>query len=204
MPSHPLLKPVLLLLALLALTLTGCATGSTGGQSSGTATVSASPTATAIIVDGVRYQRVTDTMFGFQLDIPADATHTQSQTLSQTNGDSNQWDNASGREIIFGGATTGIYPNQCPQVILGAKVVTVGPGITGYQQDTLTVGSHPSGGVGGPSISVEFVSNGSLISFSLAGPMPRDTFLQRYGAIWQHMLASFTPGSYVNPHPVCS
>lgn len=203
MRSLSIIKPTLLLLALLTVVITGCATNSAAGQSSGTAT--ASPTTTPIIVNGVRYQRVTDKMFGFQLDIPAEVTHIESNTVSQTNGDYNLWDTVSGLGITFGGATTGIYPNQCPQAIPDAKAVIVGSGITGYQQDTLSPpGPHPSGSVPSPSISVTFLSDGNLISFTLADTGQRNTFLQRNGAIWAHMLASFTPGSYVNPHPVCS
>jgi len=209
-----LLGPVLLV-ALLA----GCGQGTTSisGAAAASPTVAISPTATArptatpFYVDGVGYQRVTDSMFGFSFAIPADAQYLSANPQPPgIEGDSVTWSDAdtnqsNGFDVDFGGATSGYAANQCPQAIPGATVVTVGPGIKGYQSNNLVVGSTPQGAAGIPSISVSLVSNGVVIGIKLLPATHGDSsnITERYMGIWREMLASFTPGTVVNPNPPC-
>ncbi len=183
---------------------TGC--GSLGGSPT---TGSATPTPTPIVVDGVTYTTVTDAMFGFQIDLPVELKHQQTLSEPATGGDFNAWTGtlpgAVGEvDVRFGGNTTGVYANQCPQAIPDATTVTVGSGLTGYQtENLLTATPPPQAASGGPLLSVGFVAKGVVIGMTLDGTPPGDTFMQRDGGIWQHMLASFKPGSYVNATPPC-
>jgi hypothetical protein len=77
--------------------------------------------------------------------------------------------------------------NICPR---GGTAVTVGPGITGQQQTdvppTPTGPSQPF-----PYVMVSFVFHGVAIRIQLSAPQADpQTFLTRYGGLWQHVLAS--------------
>lgn len=187
--------------------ITGC--GSLGGN---TTTVSATPTPTPIVVDGVTYMTVTDAMFGFSIDIPTGMRKVNVEALPSTGGDVVTWSGTvpTSSDTIgvgYGGASTGLYPNECPQGLPEATAVPVGHGITGYETNNLTLPSTPPPGGQGtpPSITVTFLSQGVVINFGLSATSPYGyaAFMQRYGSIWQHMLASFKPGSYVNATPLC-
>ncbi len=198
-------QSVVLLAALLVLFASGCSLGN--GSKSSTTTLA---TPTPIVIDGVAFMTVSDAMFGFRLDIPQRLQKLQAVPEPSTGGDFNLWqgqypDPLGSIDIRFGGDTSGLYPNQCPQGIPDATPVIVGAGITGYQVNNLNIsGTPPPGGsYGPPEISVTFLVKGVVIGFSLGGIPPYYTFMQRYGPIWRHMLASFTPGKYVNPHPIC-
>ncbi len=189
--------------AALAIILAGCA--SVGGDAS-----SATSTSTPITVDGVRYIRVTDTMFGFSLNIPTGLQTLAVQHYSGESGEGDEWmapdsNAANWLDIKAGGLVSGLQPNQCPQAIPGTIQVQVGPGITGYELDETTEPSTivPGAGPYIPHQSVDFLWRGVDITIELAGKPPYATYTQRYGAIWHEMLTSFTPGSYINPHPVC-
>ncbi len=206
-------------LALLVSLLVGCgqSTPSTSVAAAPTPTptsqptATASPTATPFFVDGKAYQRVTDSMFGFTFAIPADAQYLNPNPQPPGFvGDSVTWSDAdsnpsNGLDVEFGGATSGYAANQCPQAIPGAMIVTVGPGIKGYQSNNLVLGSTPQGTVGLPSISVSFVSNGIVVGIKLLPATHGDSsnITERYMGIWQEMLASFKPGTVVNPTPPC-
>lgn len=174
-------------------------------------TATASPTATPFFVDGKAYQRVTDSMFGFTFAIPADAKYLSTNPLPLgVVGDSITWSDAdsnpsNGLDAEFGGATNGYAANQCPQALPGTTIVTVGPGIKGYQSNNLVLGSTPQGAAGLPSISVSFVSNGNVVGIKLLPATHGDSsnITGRYMGIWQEMLASFKPGTFVNSSPPC-
>lgn len=209
-----LLGPVLL-----ATLLAGCGQGTTSisGTAAATPTIAIPPTATArptptpFFVNSVGYQRVTDSMFGFSFAIPADMQLNLEESAPQFGGDHVIWmtpdsDQSNGLEIDFGGGVTGFAANQCPQAIPGATIVTVGPGIKGYQTNNLVTGSvPPGGGVALPNISVSLVSNGIVTGIKLLPATNGDpaSIIKRTMSIWQEILASFTPGTVVNPTPPC-
>jgi hypothetical protein len=161
-------------------------------------------------VNGIAYQRVTDSTFGFSFALPADMRLNLQEPVSQTGGDHVIWMSADTKaptalEVDFGGGTAGYSGNQCPSAFPSPTVVTVGVGITGYQENGLAIGPTSSGGAGIRQISVAFVSNGVVVSISLI-PYTQgtgDELMARYGGIWQEMLASFQPGTVVNPTPPC-
>jgi hypothetical protein len=79
----------------------------------------------------------------------------------------------------------------------GGTRITVGPGITGYQSDGFSSTSTPGGcGFEGPVINAFWITAGACYDLHMvanySGPQG---FMTRYGAIWQHMLASFVPPS---------
>ena len=207
--------------ALLVTLLAGCGQGT--ASASGAATATATPTAatlptmtarvtaTPFFVNGVGYQRITDSMFGFSFAIPSDMQLNLQESTPQFGGDhailmTPDSDQSNGLEIDFGGGTRGFAANQCPQAIPGATIATVGPGIKGYQTNNLVSGSvPPGGGVALPNISVSFISNGVVIGINLLPAMngDRTTIIERTLGIWQEMLASFQPGTVVNPNPPC-
>ncbi len=174
-------------------------------------TATAPPTATPFFVDGIAYQRVTDSMFGFSFAIPADAQFLNTTPLPLgLVGDSITWSDAdsnqsNGLDVDFGGATNGYAANQCPQALPRATIVTVGPGLKGYQTNNLVIPPAPQGAAGLPSIGVSFVSNGVVIGIKLRPATHGDSsnITERYMGIWQEMLASFQPGTVVNPTPPC-
>lgn len=211
-----LLGPVLL-----ATLLAGCGQGTTSisGTAAATPTTAIPPTATAratatpFFVDGVGYQRVTDSMFGFSFAIPADMQPNLQESTPQNGGDHVIWMSADSNaptamEVDFGGGVANFQPNQCPGAISSPliSVVTVGSGIKAYQTNSISVTPTTSqGGAFVPNISVSFVSNGIVVGINLI-PQTQGTPDQRmatYGPIWQEMLASFTPGTVVNPNPPC-
>jgi hypothetical protein len=171
-------------------------------------TDTASPTATPFFVNGVAYQRVTDSMSGFSSAIPADAKYLMTNPLPLgVVGDSVTWSDAdsnlsNGLDIDFGPAT-GYAAPQCPQAIPDATVVDVGPGIKGYQSGSLVIG--PGQGVAIPKLSVSFVVHGVVVAIQLDPVIHGDmsNLVARYGPIWQVMLASFKPGTFVNPSAPC-
>ncbi len=198
---------------MLLILLAGCGVGDVSSLPSATttpltqATATTQPTATPFTVGGVSYKLVTDSMFGFSFAIPADTRQLSISPQPQVGGDTNTWsDRDTGTSTVlnvdFGGATTGYTANQCPQSISGAKQVSVGKGITGYEQDDLVIGSAPQGAAAIPEISVSFVSNGNVIFITLT-PQTQGNLTERYGGIWQEMLASFQPGTFTNPTPIC-
>ena len=212
----------IVLTVILVMLLTACSIGAVGSAPSATATplpqatatpqptATASPTATPFFVDGIAYQRVTDSMFGFSFAIPADAQYLMTNPLPPgVVGDSVTWSDAdsnqsNGLDVDFGGATNGYAANQCPQAIPGATIVTVGPGIKGYQIEQ-PCSSSATRRSRSPEyqclICLEWCRDWHQAS-------PRDArrlqqITERYMGIWQEMLASFQPGTVVNPTPPC-
>lgn len=193
----------------------GAASAPVGADATPTTTISptatALPTATPFFINGTAYQRVTDNMFGFSFAMPADAQYLSTNPQPPgIVGDSITWSNTdtnltNGFDVNFGGATSGYAANECPQAIPGTTIVTVGPGIQGYQSNNLVIGTTSQGAVGIPKISVSFVSNGVVIGIELLPATHGDSsnITERYMGIWQEMLASFKPGTVVNPNPPC-
>lgn len=205
-------------MALLVTLLTGCGQGTNNVPVTAAATPTATtqptatmaPTVTPFFVNGIAYQRVTDSMFGFSFNLPADMQLNLQEAVSQSGGDHVIWMSADQNaqtafEVDFGGATTGYSANQCPSAIPGATVVTVGAGITGYQVNALTIGQTSSGVAGVRKIVVSFVSNGVVVGIRLI-PYTQgtaDELMARYSPFLQEMLASFKSGTVVNPSPPC-
>lgn len=161
-------------------------------------TASPSPTATPIVVDGVRFQTISDPTFGFHLDIPANMVHNGTQPNASDGGVISAWNGYyptpdDAIEVYVVTATSGVSPADCAA---GAPI-TIGPGLPGYEQDWFAQPlptPPPNGAAENWQVSASLVSNGVYISIELLGLPPDATFMQRYGAIWSHMLASFTPG----------
>jgi len=76
----------------------------------------------------------------------------------------------------------------------GAKI-TVGPGITGYQADSTT---DTCDGALPPAMRAFWIASGVCYLMRVGVPAPYagpQDFNMRYGAIWQHILASFVPSA---------
>lgn len=210
-------------LGFLVTLLAGCSLGTTSTPASAAAaatptatvppTATVAPTATPFFVNGIAYQRVTDSMFGFSIALPADMQLNLQEPAPQNNGDHVIWMSADANaqtamEVDFGGGVANFQPNQCPGAISGPliSVVTVGQGIKAYQDNGLTIGHTSTGGAAIPSISVSFVSKGIVVGISLkpySQGRTGDELMAQYGPIWQEMLMSFKPGAFVNPTPPC-
>ena len=202
-------------LTLLVTLLAGCAlsTTRTPAVTAATPTATAQPTATAsptaapFFVDGKAYQRVTDSMSGYSFAIPADAQYLRTNPLPLgVVGDSVTWSDgdanlSNGLDVDFGSATGDAAP-ECPQAISDTTIVDVGSGIKGYQRNNLVIGP---GVFAVPTIRVSFVVHGVVVDIQLDPVTHGDmsNLVERYGPIWQEMLASFQPGTVVNPTPPC-
>jgi hypothetical protein len=185
-----------------------------------TTPATATPTSTPAIVAHGEWETYTDALFGFRLDFPAGIGIT---VVYQYNGEDDllwNYDSRNGppppdlapaAEIggeIFASTGTGkpshtLRPDGPPYPCAQGTPVTIGSGITAYQNETYTdptpVPGH--GAIPGPSIEVNLETGGVYLSIFMYGS-DRDHFLARYGAIWQHMLDSFVPGPPVpNGHP---
>ena len=158
----------IVLTVILVMLLTACSIGAVGSAPSATATplpqatatpqptATVAPTATPFFVNGIAYQRVTDSMFGFSFAVPADAQYLRTNPLPLgIVGDSVTWSDAdsnqsNGLDVDFGGATNGYAANQCPQALPRATIVTVGSGLKGYQTNNLVIPPAPQGAAGHP------------------------------------------------------
>ncbi|HLY29744.1 MAG TPA: hypothetical protein VKQ36_01830 [Ktedonobacterales bacterium] len=195
-------------LATLAL-LSGCGSGGTAGATqTKTPTPEAnSATATPHTVDGVQYMTYTDPTYGFQIDLPAYLDQVIQPNIGSGGSVTTMWSNvfATQDEVVGVDITTKLVATKTITCQTG-RPITVGPGLPGCEIDTYLQPTPPpiqnSGTPGTNSVSAEFIANGVEIGIMLGGDPPVATFLQRYGAIWQHMLASFKPGPPVTPTPI--
>lgn len=195
-------------LTLLLAGVTGCGlTQTQQPQATQAPTVAASATAAANVVDGISFKTITDPTFGFHLDIPADMVENGSQPdptdgggITAFNGAYPTAQDALGLQIST--ATNGLPSGSCNS----GTPITVGSGLRGYEQDIFaqpTPVPQPNSGAVTSSVVATVVANGLFVAIRLNGMPPDDTFMQRYGVIWQHILASFTPGTFVNPRSPC-
>ena len=198
-------------LAVLAAGFVGCALPQTHAQSpqtTATPSASASPTATSIIVDGIPFQTITDPAFGFHLDIPASMTQNGSQPNPSDGGGVSTWNGTvptiqEDLDIEIDTATKGLPAQSCAT----GKPITIGPGLPGYEEDAFaqpTPIPQPNSGAITSSVSASVVVHGLFVAVRLDGTPPNATFMDRYGAIWRHMLASFSPGAFTSSGNPCS
>jgi hypothetical protein len=206
--------------ALLILSLAALAAGATGcalpqaqaqrtrqPQATQPPPASANPTATAIIVGGIPFQTITDPTFGFRLDIPASMTQNGSQQNSSDGGGVSTWNGTlptvqEALDIEIDTATEGLPAQSCAT----GKPITIGPGLPGYEQDVFaqpTPIPQPNSGAITASVIATVVVHGLFVAIRLDGSPPNGTFMDRYGAIWRHMLASFRPGAFVSAGNPC-
>jgi hypothetical protein len=196
-------------LVLMSLALSGCA-GTPAASATVTSSPMTAPTSTATqAAPSSEWQRYTDAKFGFRVEVASYLTKSGPDPF-----------NYEGVKILFmsSGAEHGweqayIYvdpaPPQslCTSALTGEKV-SVGPGLTGYQRFREAV--PPLGGGGGgadtpsgdiPYMELFVVASGVLMQFQLGGAPPATAYTARYGAQWQHLLATFVPGPpYAGAH----
>jgi hypothetical protein len=101
-------------------------------------------------------------------------------------------------EVLYSTAITD--RDICPDA--GAPVM-LGAGIGGRQQTNVPPAANGPAALY-PYVHVSLVLNGVAIRVELRGQGPSETFLARYAALWQHMLASFAPvagGPVYTTHP---
>jgi hypothetical protein len=143
----------------------------------------------------------------FRLDVPGVLVSTHGYFLPGGNGQ--------GSDFVYNGAavlsplqqiatTTTVSVQYTPNVTTvdlcphGGTQVPLGPGtgtahLVGWQ--TFTTSTPPS-------VEVRVVLGGLAIRIMLQGLGPSSTFFTRYGALWQHILASFTVVHQPNPQSV--
>ncbi len=167
----------------------------------------ASATATVILVDGTPFKTYADPTFGFHLDIPATMVVNGSQPDPSDGGGitafNGTYPTAQDALVLqISTATTGLPAASCN----AGTPITIGSGLPGYEQDIFaqpTPVPQPNSGAVTSSVLATVVVNGLFVAIRLDGIPPDDTFMQRYGAIWRHILTSFTPGAFVNPRNPC-
>lgn len=205
---------------LVAALLAGCNAGSTASTRAspsstpaGTQPTTASTPIPTTIAHG-EWQTFTDLQFGFSLDVPtAFSLYVLRQwgreddflwNYNSSNGSlpPDQAALSQAQIQIFAAdgtnkpSSTSLLPAG-PYHCTSGTPLTIGSGITAYQQETFTYPTPTpgqGGATGGPSISVNLEKGGVYLNISLNGHPPSETFLTRYGASWQHILNSFVPG----------
>ncbi len=90
-------------------------------------------------------------------------------------------------EVLYSTAITD--RDICPDA---GTPVMLGTGIEGRQQTNVPPAANGPAALY-PYVHVSLVLNGVAIRVELRGQGPSETFLARYAALWQHMLASFAP-----------
>ena len=136
-----------------------------------------------------------DPHYGFVTQYPNDSTFDSPPSQGLTSDDgwtiTNPRDAASSANLEVS-ASPQPGASLCAQYTAG-KPVTVGGDITGYQQDNLSA-SAPPGAAGRPQVTVLFAHAGLFYIITLTGSAPANTFMQRWGDVWSHVLATFQPG----------
>lgn len=205
---------------LLALSLVFLVTGATGcalpqtqarqsqqPQATQPPSASASTTATAIVVDGVPFKTITDPTFGFRLDIPASMTQNGSQPNPSDGGGVSTWNGTLSTvqdiiDIEIDTATKGLPAQSCAT----GKPITIGQGLPGYEEDVFAAPTpipQPNSGAITSSVIATVVVHGLFVAIRLDGSPPNDTFMERYGPLWRHMLTSFTPSAFASSGNPC-
>jgi len=131
-----------------------------------------------------------DPQYGFVAQFPSDATMNVSAGQGVTSVTSWRFTNpqdSADRVILEVSATTQASAAICANYTSGARVTLAG-GITGYAQDDL------SGATAQPQFAMVVAHGGLLDIVTLTGQAPANTFMQRWGADWRHILTTFQPG----------
>lgn len=202
------------LVFLLSTLLAGCSlSGAPATQTSptDTATTAASATtapATPTSAPQGDWQTYTDATYGFHLDVPSILSlgslpdkNAASFSLLWRYSSPNQ---APPNQALFAETSVNVYvtdtltdgsANPCTK---GTRI-TIGSGVTAYEDDSLDFPTPAPGGgaAGAGGLDVNVATGGVYLHITLYGNYPRETFRQRYGAIWQHILNSFVPGPAV-------
>ena len=177
----------------LALSLVGCA-------ASGSAASALTPTRTSGEASGaangtVGWSSYRDSADGFVVEYPRgatalDATATASASLASWRIANPQGGGDSATLEVT--ATTQASAGVCAHYTDG-KPVTLAGGVIGYEQDNLS-DPTPTSAASQPQIAVIALHSGLLTIITLTGQGQPNTFLQRWGSVWQHVLATFQPG----------
>lgn len=137
--------------------------------------------------------------YGFRVDIPTVLYPQHALLINNGTGESTDWvylgavlgsplrTKAAETTVRVEYSTVIADTNLCPN---GGKPITIGPGIHAVEEANVPPDSN---GPAAPSpyVRVSLVAGGVAIRIELDGQGAPDTFFSRYGAIWQHMLASF-------------
>jgi len=182
---------------LLSVALAGC------GSGAGATTIRSVPAptwASAAGAPGVStattpgWSQYRDATYGFVAQFPTNATINAAPAQGTTRLTSWRFVNpqdAADTATLEVTATTQANTGLCSQYTSG-KPVTVAGGVTGYQQDNLSASSSST--TAQPQVAVVIVHGGLLTIITLTGQSPASTFMQRWGAVWSHILATFQPG----------
>lgn len=135
-----------------------------------------------------------DATYGFVIGFPTNATIYEAPQQGAARLVSMRFANPSGADeaTLEVTATTQANASICAHYTAGKRVV-LADGATGYQQDNLTDATSSSGS-GLPQIALVVVHSGLLSIITLSGSAPANTFMQRWGSVWSHVLATFQPG----------
>ncbi len=179
----------------LSLALIGCA--ASGGAASGptpTRTSAASGEASGT----AGWSSYRDPTYGFVVEYPRGAT---TLGATATGGASlASWRIANPQDgddaTLEVTATTQASAGVCAHYTDG-KPVTLAGGVTGYEQDNLS-DPMPTSAASQPQIqpqvAVIVLHSGLLTIITLTGQGQPSTFAQRWGGVWDHILATFQPG----------
>lgn len=89
-------------------------------------------------------------------------------------------------------ATTQASAGVCAHYTEG-KPVTLANGVIGYQHDNLS-DPTPTSAASQPQIAVIVLHSGLLTIITLTGQGQPNTFAQRWGSVWERIIATFQPG----------
>jgi hypothetical protein len=176
----------------LALSLIGCA-------ASGRAASAPTPTRTSAasgVASGVAgWSSYRDPADGFVVEYPRGAT-ALGATVTGANSlaswrIANPQDGADNATLEVT-ATTQANAGVCAHYSEG-KPLTLRGGVIGYEQDNLGAPT-PTNAASQPQIAVIALHGGLLTIITLTGQGQPNTFMQRWGSIWGHILATFQPG----------
>ncbi|HET9111921.1 MAG TPA: hypothetical protein VFN78_13915 [Ktedonobacterales bacterium] len=182
---------------LLAMALVGC-----GGSGATTVTYAPTPTWQAAAgAPGVTtattpgWSQYRDPSYGFVIGFPTNASINEGPQQGATRLVS--WRLASqpggaDEATLEVTATTQANASLCAHYTAGTTVA-LADGVTGYQQDNLAAATSANGS-GQPQVVLVVVHKGLLSIITLSGSTPANTFMQRWGSVWSHVLATFQPG----------
>lgn len=210
---HSALRFLAVLLCCAGLAACGASTVAGAVPTSTAARDTATPTSQA----QSEWSTYTNPHYGFRLDVPAILTMTLDQTApDQTFSGQWQYNLAAGpapvSQAVFAETVVDVFAStQGSRPCTQGSPTTIGSGVHAYIGDTFgTPTPIPGHGAAGPpQLFANVAVHGLYIGISLSGSdtatyASRDAFLARYGAIWQSILASFTPGAFSSPTNPCA